>query len=174
MRSAWIALVLAAAPPASAQPAQPEAPPSEPSPDGELSDRPMLRPAHKPREIVIEVPGERSTNNKLAVGALLGVGVIAGAVGVYYHLDSRTAANDVEAVQFEGEAWTQEEIDLVERADRARGRAIAGYVVGSAFVIGAIAAFIITEPKAERAVIRTGASASLVPGGAMAYRTWSF
>lgn len=134
----------------------------------------MLRPAHKPREIVIVVPGERSTNNKLVLGAVLGVGVIAGAVGVYYHLDSRTASNDVEAVQFEGEAWTQEEVDLVERAERARGRAAIGYAVGGAFVIGAIVAFIVTEPKAERAVIRTGASASLVPGGAMAFRTWRF
>lgn len=174
MRAAWIALVLATTTPVVAQPAQPEAPPSEPSPEGDPTDRPLLRPAHKPREIVIEVPGARSPMNKLALAATLGAGLVASGIGVYFHLDSRSASDDVEAVQFEGEAWTQEEVDLVARAERSRGRAVIGYAVGGALVIGAITAFIVTAPKAERAVIRTGASASLIPGGAMAVRTWRF
>ncbi|MFI5123481.1 MAG: hypothetical protein ACHQJ5_11355, partial [Vicinamibacteria bacterium] len=58
-------------------------PGSGPAPEPEPAPR-VARP--KPREIVIEIPGERSTTNTVALAAVAGAGVIAGAIGVYFNL----------------------------------------------------------------------------------------
>lgn len=138
------------------------------------SDAPLLRPAHKPREIVINVPGERSTTNRLTLLSLLGAGVIGGAVGLYFHLDSRDSAEALDSRRFSGDVWTPDRAALVEDNDRARQRATIGYAIGSVFAIATIVTFIVTEPPSQRTVIRTGASASLVPGGAIATHGWEF
>lgn len=167
-----VVAAVAFAAPVHAQPAGPGDPerPAERDP----RESPVMKPAHKPREIVIDVPGERSSTNRITLAATLGVGVLAGAIGAYYHVESRDAAEAVSAVELLGQAWTHEEVALVDEAERAGRRAGIAYAIGGAFVIGTIVAFIVTAPDAERTVIRTGASASLVPGGAMALGTWSF
>lgn len=131
----------------------------------------------RPREIVIETPGERSTKTKVVLASLAGAGVIAGALGVYFNLDARSASNDVSADRFIGEPWTPAHVELVDRADRASTRAIAFYSIGGALLVGATIAFIATDPKSERSVIRTTrATPTLAPaaGGAVVGGAWSF
>jgi hypothetical protein len=169
-------------PPASDPPVDPvgSAPTSAPAPAPDpMPAPPVVRPVQPRKEpgrdIVIDVPGERSRNNKLLCGGLLATGVIAGALGVYWHLDSRDASNAVSADYFTGEAWTQAHVDLVERADRSKTRATVAYTVGGAFLIGAIAAWIFTEPKTETAVIHTGVTVGPTSeGGTVVSRMWSF
>lgn len=136
------------------------------------------RVARADKDIVIEIPGERTMEQKVLVGGLAGAGVIAGAIGVYFHLDSRDAADEVSSDKFTGHAWTTEDVALVDRADRSRTRAIVGYSVGGALLIGAIVAYIVTDPPSETAIIRPHGKGSAmvtpIEGGAMATGTWSF
>ena len=134
--------------------------------------------ARADKDVVIEIPGERTTEQKVLVGGLAGAGFLVGALGAYFHNDSRQASNDVGSDTFTGHAWTAEDQALVDQADRSRTRAIVGYSVGGALLIGAIVAYIVTDPPSETAVIHPHGrgSAMLAPteGGAMAFGTWSF
>jgi hypothetical protein len=127
------------------------------------------------REITIEVPGERTQNQKLMLGGLLAAGVLVSSLGLYWHLDSRDASNEVSAGAFTGEGWTEEHVGLVERAERSKTRATIAYSIGGAFLIGTVAAWILTDPKSEKTVIRTGVIVTPTSdGGAMASKAWSF
>jgi hypothetical protein len=130
--------------------------------------------ADRARDIVVEIPGERSTTNKLALGGIAGGGVLLGALGLYFHLDARTAADEASADRFNGKAWTADRQELADRADRSSTRAIVLYSVGSAALIGAIVTFIVTEPKSERSVIRTQPVVTPAPGGATIGGMWRF
>jgi hypothetical protein len=130
----------------------------------------------KPREIQVEIPGERSQNNKILVASIGAAGLIASALGVYWHLDSRDASKEVNAHYFTGEAWTDEKVGLVDRAERSKTRATIAYSFGGALIVGAIATWILTSPESETTVIRTG-GVSVTPthdGGGMVTRMWSF
>jgi hypothetical protein len=135
-------------------------------------------PAYAEKDIIIEIPGERSTENKLMLGGIAGAGVILGLLGAYWHLDSRSASDDVTADSFTGQAWTAEDQALFERAERSRGRAIIAYSAGGVLLVGAAVLYIITEPKSETAVIRPHGrgSPTVTPtdGGAMLGGMWSF
>jgi hypothetical protein len=176
MRAAWLAWLVMSVAPARADVMDrlppPPPPPEQPEPEPEPLVVPLptapsstehtqqehegqiLRTPIRPREIVIDVPGLRSRNEKLLLGALLGATAIAGGIGLYFHLDSRTAADAVSASRPTGEAWTEGDTDLVDRAARSRTRAAIGYAIGGAFAIGGIVALIVTSPKPERNVIR--------------------
>ena len=149
-------------------------PPPAPTPSPVIEERTAVKPAPK-RQLMIDVPGERSRNNKLFVGGLLAAGVIASGLGVYWHLDSRDASDAVASDEFTGEAWTDDKVALVDRAERSRTRAIVAYSIGGAFLIGTLVAYIITDPKSETAIIQTGAIvAPTTDGGAMVSKAWSF
>jgi hypothetical protein len=129
------------------------------------------------REIVVETPGERTLTNKLVVGGILATGLAVGGLGVYWHLDSRAAADEVSAEGPTGKAWSPSDIDLVDRADRSRSRATIAYGIGGAIVIAGIITFIATEPASETTVIRARQiipRISPVPGGAIVGSGWSF
>ncbi|CAN5880379.1 hypothetical protein BH11MYX3_BH11MYX3_15030 [soil metagenome] len=136
------------------------------------------RVARADADIVIEIPGERSTENKLLLGGLAGAGAIVGAIGAYFHLDSRSASDDVSSSKFTGQAWTPDDQEAFDRADRSRSRAIIGYSVGGVLLAGAVIAYIITEPKSEKVVIRPHGrgSPTIAPaeGGAVLGGMWSF
>ncbi len=150
-------------------------PDGPPIPRPDSYDRPVLRSPISRREIVIDVPGLRTRRAKILSGGLLAAGVIAGSVGLVYTLDSRTQANKVSAQLFTGKTWSDELQRAVDNTDRSRTRAIIAYSIGGAFVAGAIAAYIATEPKAERHVIRPHhAGLTPVRGGAVATSEWSF
>jgi len=168
-----------APPPPAEAPA--EAPAATPAATVEqAAEPPAPEPARAPvpvrtREIRIDVPGERTLNNKLVVGGVFAAGLVASTLGVYWHLDSRDASNAVSADEFTGEAWTDEKIALVDRADRSKTRAIVAYSIGGALLIGAVAAYIFTEPNSETAVIHTGVVVAPTPdGGGMVTKLWSF
>jgi len=136
-------------------------------------ERPVMRPA-RPREIVVEVPGERSTSNKLLTGTLAMAGLVAGSLGLYWHLDSREASDEVTADAFTGRSWSVEDVEQVDRADRSKTLATVGYAVGGSLLVAAVVTFIVTEPASDRSVIRTGAIVSPTSGGAIVGRMWSF
>ena len=163
--------------PAPPEPAPAPAPEAAPAPARAPAPAPIVQPRGLPtREIKIEVPGERSRENKMIVGGIAAAGVIASALGVYWHLDSRDASKQVSADYFTGKAWNDDRVDLVDRAERSKTRATIMYSIGGALIIGAIAAWIYTEPKSETQIIRTGGVA-LTPtedGGGLVSRMWSF
>ncbi len=136
------------------------------------------RAAQADADVVIEIPGDRSIENKLFLGGLAGAGLIAGALGAYFHLDSSSATDDVSSNKFTGHAWTAEDQELVDRADRSRSRAIVGYSVGGVLLIGTIVAYIVTAPKSEKAVIhphgRGSPTVAPTEGGAMLGGMWRF
>lgn len=129
------------------------------------------------KPITIVAPGERTTNNKLVLGGLAGAGLVAGAVGFYFHLDSRSASDEVGTDVFTGTAWSEEHQDLVDQADRSRTAAIAMYSIGGAFMVGAIVYWIVTDPPDETIVIHPRSAQPTItptPGGAVLGGTWSF
>lgn len=129
-------------------------------------------------DITIEIPGERSSENKILLGSLAGAGLVLGALGAYWHLDSRSASNDVSSDRFTGHAWTAEDEALVDRADRSRGRAIVAYSAGGALLLGAAIVYIVTEPRSETTVIhphgRGTPTVAPTEGGAVLGGMWSF
>ena len=146
-----------------------------PPPPPENYEKPTLKTPIRTREIVIDVPGTRTQQQKLVLGGLLAAGGIAGVLGVYFHLDSRSAANDVAESVFNGQTWTPERQARLEDGQASRTRAGVAYGIGGALVIGAIVTLIATEPKSERAVIRPRhAGVTPIPGGAIAGAGWSF
>lgn len=129
------------------------------------------------KPITIVAPGERTTNNKLVLGGIAGAGLVAGAVGFYFHLDSRSASDEVGTDVFTGTAWTPAHQDLVDRAASSRTAAIAMYSLGSACLIGAVVYWIVTDPPDETIVIRPRTAQPTIaptPGGAVLGGTWSF
>lgn len=133
--------------------------------------------APRRRELVVEIPGERSTPNRIALAAVAGAAVISGAVGLGFHLDARSARDQVERDTFRGAAWTQERVNLVARADRSSAWAVGMYAAGGALLLGAAIAYIATDPAGTRSVIRIGGAApTLAPvaGGAVLGGGWAF
>lgn len=161
-------------PPVEPVPTQPTQPTSEEPEPPQHYEKPMVQTGIHPKEIVIEVPGLRTTNQKIVVGSLLGAGAIGGAIGLYFNLQSRSDANKVNAATFTGKAWTADREQSYDSANSNRNRAAVGYAIGGAFVIGAIAAFIATEPKSETTVIRPHAAVVPTSGGAFATYGGSF
>lgn len=129
-----------------------------------------------PRPITIIAPGERSTNEKLVLGGLGGAAVVAGALGLYFHLDARSTGDEVATDVFTGKPWTTARQDTVDSANSSRFTAIALYGVGGAFLAGAVIYWIVTEPPDETIVIRPRAQPTVAPtpGGALVGGTWSF
>jgi hypothetical protein len=130
------------------------------------------------RDITIEIPGERPMNNKLLVGGLAGGGLLVGALGLYFHLDSRTASDDVSSQKLTGRAWTTTAQALADRADRSATRAGVAYGIGGALVVAAIVTWIATEPASTTEVIHTGPAPAFIPtkeGAALGGSwTWSW
>lgn len=164
-----------------AQPTPPAEPPLVVEPPLTIDPPPANPDAASPiprrsRDITIEVPGERSRDNKLLVGGLAAGGALVTALAVYWHLDSRDASDEVSAGEPTGKAWTDEQVGLVDRADRSRTRAIVAYSLGGAILIGTIVTYIVTAPKSEITVIHTGVAIAPVEhgNGGMVTRMWSF
>ena len=113
-----------------------------------------------------------------SIPLIAGGGVILGLLGAYWHLDSRSASEDVTADSFTGQAWTAEDQATFDRAERSRGRAIIAYSAGGVLLVGAAILYMVTEPETEKAVIRPNrrGSPTVTPtdGGAMLGGTWSF
>lgn len=147
----------------------------KPAPAQENYEKPALKTPIRPREIVIDVPGLRTNQQKIVLGSLFAAGTIGTALGILFHVQSRSAANEVSEDVFNGKTWTPERQGRFDDGESAKTRAGITYAIGGAFIIGGIVALIITEPKSERAVIRPRHAGIVpVPGGAVAGAGWSF
>ncbi|NVB80818.1 MAG: hypothetical protein HOV81_20645 [Kofleriaceae bacterium] len=161
-----------AQPPAETPPAQPpaETPAEEPSND-------MLVPTPRRRvaDIVVTSRPDRPRTTVIGLAAGAGVGVILGGIGLYYHLDSRDASNQLNSHRATGEVWSADKQDAYDRAHSSATRAGVFYGVGGAVLIGTLVALILTEPKEETTIIRPH-TALVAPtqGGAVVGGMWSF
>ena len=188
MTAVWLAstLVVALVAPVRADvinrlPPPPPPEPANPEPEPEPEHRPstfegqVVRPPIRTREIVIDIPGERPLTTKIALASLAGASVVAGALGLYFHLDSRSAAGEVSASLPTGRTWTVADQEFVDRAGRSRTRAAIAYGVGGGFAIAAIVGYIVSHPTSEQNVIRPH-RAAIVPtsDGAVVTGAWTW
>lgn len=151
----------------------PEKAPSDPD---HPSFAPRLTRANS-RDIVIEIPGERSSKN-LALLAGIGTAALAtGVFGLYYNLDGKKAADKVNAGDFTGRVWTPEAQANYDRAERDRTRAIVLYSAAGALAVATAVVLIVTEPASTTTTIHPHVASAIVPmpgGGAFATRAWRF
>jgi hypothetical protein len=124
------------------------------------------------KDIVVTTPGERTTKNIAILASVAGAGVLLGGIGVYYNLDSRSAANDVSAHRSLSVPWTSDRQATYDRAHDSGVKAGIFYGVGGALLVGAAVALIVTQPKDETTVIHPHIEGG--PGGATLGGTWSF
>src|SRR5687768_13725597 len=181
--------------PAGPAPAEPapttapgETPPKVDPAYGDYPDRTLPEPADgrknfpapRGKDIVIVAHPDRSKSNITVLAALGGGGVVFAAVGLYFHLDARTATSEVEASKFTGEPWTRERQATYERAESSSMLAGVFYGIGGALVLATAITYIATEPKAETITIHPYANpkpvALVAPtrGGAMVGGMWRF
>ena len=157
-------------------PPKKEEPPAEETPPRPQSETPILyKKPIRPREIVVDIPGLRSTQTKVMLYGLAAATTIVGSIGLYFHLGSRSAADDVSRSLFDGETWTQNRQARFDDGERDKSRATVAYTIGGLLLTGTIVALIVTEPKSERSIIRPR-HAGIAPtqGGAVAGAGWSF
>lgn len=108
----------------------------------------------------------RTPAQRVTIAALLGGAAVAGGIGVWFHLDSRAAADEVSADSDRPVAtWTTGHQATYDRIDRSGTKAIVGYSVAGALLAGAIAYAFETRPGEEEVVLeptREGATVSRV------------
>lgn len=124
------------------------------------------------RDIVVTTPGERTTKNIAILASIAGAGVLLGGAGLYYNLDSQSAADEVSAHRPMSVPWTDARQATYDRAHDSGVKAGIFYGVGGAMLLGAAIAFIVTEPKETTTVIHPHIEVG--PGGATLGGTWSF
>jgi len=183
-----LALVLLATPAIADEP-----PPPAPGPTAPAPPPPTYGPAADPadgggnyfaapkgKDIVVESRDDRPTSNLVLLGALGGGVAVLGGIGVYFNLDSKSAADKVSAHKFTGQAWTSEQQADYDRSKSSAVLTGVFYGIGGALLLGTIITFIVTEPKAETIIIHPHAAskptALVAPtdGGALVGGRWSF
>ena len=113
------------------------------------------------------------------LAGIVGAGALLSGLGVYYNLDSKTAADNVSPKHPTNAPWTQTQIDEVDRAHSSAVKAGIFYGVGGAVLVGAIVTFIVTQPQAETTIIhphytRVQPILAPTPTGALIGGAWSF
>jgi hypothetical protein len=130
--------------------------------------------------VVYRIDKDRSKNERLAIAGLAGGAVLFGGIGLLFHLDSRSASNEVSAVgSHTGRTYTPAVDDTRSGALQSRNLAIVGYSIGGALLVSSVVALLLTEPGAELVTVGTEPQPSPVsitplPGGAAIGGTWSF
>lgn len=136
--------------------------------------------APRAKDVVIIAYPERSRQNIMLLAGLGTGGVLLGAIGLYFHLDSRSASNEVSADQFSGRIWTADRQDTYDRANRSATIAGVFYGVGGALLLATAITYMVTEPEPEKLTIHphgpSSARALVAPtrGGAIIGGGWSF
>ena len=182
--------------PAPPSPGEPTAPttPTAPAADapkvdpayGERPNRDVRDfPAPRGKDVIIVSYPDRSRKNITVLLSLAGSGLVMGALGLYFHLDSRSATDDIDADSTRGVPWSAAHQDTYERAERSATIAGVFYGLGGALVLASAVTYIVTEPKAETMVIQPhGTGHAALPrrtpivaptrGGAVIGGAWSF
>jgi hypothetical protein len=186
MRTAAIVVLLAGAPaladeaPPASEPS-PEQPTPEPRVDpayGEPPERDLADgggsyfAAPKGKDIVVTSRPDRSRKNVLGLATAAGASLVAGGVGLYFHVDSRDASRAISAPAYTGAAWTDETQATYDRAHRSALLAGVFYGIGGAALLATAIAYIATEPAQETTIIHP--HVSLAPGGATVGGGWRF
>jgi len=127
-----------------------------------------------PSTIKVRQTRSRTTSQHLMIGGLAGAGAVAGGLGLWFHLDSREAADAVSAddPRLIG-TWTPDRQESYDRAESSGSKAIIFYGVGGLCLVGAVVAAVLTQPGEEE--IEVGprhASIAPVPGGAVVGGAW--
>ena len=135
------------------------------------SDRPVQVPFHH-KDIVVTTPGERSSKNIAILASVAGAAVVLGGLGLYYNLDSKSAADEVSAHLPMSVPWTPARQATYDRAHDSAVKAEVFYGVGGALLLGAVVGLIVTQPKSETTVIHPHVAVG--PGGAVRGGSWSF
>jgi hypothetical protein len=159
---------------------QPEKPADEPKNDPAYGERPEYDtkdfPAPRGKDVVIVSYPERTKSNITMLATTAGASVVLGAVGLYFHLDARSASNEVSAKSYTSEPWSTDKADTFDRAHRSSVMAGVFYGIGGGLLLTTAIMYIATEPKAEKIVIHPHTSALVIPtrGGAMVGGAWRF
>jgi hypothetical protein len=134
-------------------------------------DQPVQAPFHH-KDIVVTSTGERSSKNIAILASIAGAAALIGGLGVYYNLDSKSAADEVSAHRPMSVPWTTDRQATYDRAHDSAVKAEIFYGVGGALLIGAVVGLIVTQPKTETTVIHPHVAVG--PGGAVLGGSWSF
>lgn len=124
------------------------------------------------KDIVVTTEGERSAKNIAILASIAGAGALLGGIGVYFNLDSRSAADSVSANSPTSTPWTPARQTTYDRAHDSGVKAEIFYGVGAALVVGAAVGLIVTTPAPETTVIHP--HITVQPGGATLGGSWSF
>jgi len=156
-----LAMILVAANAYAEEPVPPAPPPEQPAPEQPPSDPAYgQRPdrydpadgggnyfaAPKGKDIYIKQYPDRSRTNVIALWSTVGVGVLFGGVGLAFHLDYRSKADDLASDRFTGDTWTDARQQTFDDAHRSSVYAGVFYGIGGATLLAATVAFIVTEP----------------------------
>ena len=139
------------------------------------SAAPGARPIEVPvnhKDIVVTTEGERSAKNIAILASVAGAAALLGGIGVYYNLDSKSAADEVSASRPTSVPWTPARQATYDRAHDSAVKAEVFYSVGGALLVGAIVGLIVTQPKPETTVIHPHIDVG--PNGASFGGSWSF
>lgn len=165
-----------------------ETPPAEPLPGVDPAYGGQPEPNHDTRDfpaptgkdvIIVSYP-DRSKKNMLTMAILGGAGVVTTALGLYFHMDSRSAAADVGADNYTGEVWSAAHEETYDSAYRSSIAAGVFYGIGGALLLATAITYIATEPEPETMVIhphsnpKTSALVAPTRGGAIVGGRWSF
>lgn len=112
-----------------------------------------------------EVDRPRSRRARIVIASLAGGAVLMTGVGVLFTLDSKSKSDDVSTKpgQNNGQVYSEALDDTRRAALRSRDWAIASYAVGGGLLVGALVAYILTDPGRE--TIRVNGASSPVPAG---------
>lgn len=132
-------------------------------------------------DIVIQTPGERTGRQIALAAGLAGGAALLGGIGLYFHLDSKSASDELSADRATNQAWSPALQDTYDRAHRSRVAAGVFYGVGGALVVASVVTLILTEPKTETTILHPRAAGgaplpmvALGPDGAVLGGRWSF
>jgi hypothetical protein len=146
------------------------APPTEAH--GEPGDSPVLRTDMRHKDIVVVTPGDRSARNIAILASVAGAGALIGGIGLYYNLDSKSAADEVTQHRAVSVPWTPARQATYDRAHDSAVKAGVFYGIGGALVLGAVVGLIVTAPKAETTVIHPHVAVG--PQGATIGGSWEW
>jgi hypothetical protein len=129
--------------------------------------------AKKPHgAILVRRKRERCRADRMLIGGLLAGAAVTTAAGVYFHLDSRSAADEVSARTPTNRRWSEELDDIYDRGQRSGTLAKVSYGLAGALAVGTLVAVWLTDPGEEMVELRVGATAT--PDGATVGAAWAF
>lgn len=136
-----------------------------------------------PQKVSFRQAKPRTRKQHILLASLFGGAVAFGGLGLYFHLDSRDASDEISLVGGEPSRTYDRSVDKTrDRALRSRVLAIVGYSVSGAFLVATIVAMAMTQPGEEIVTIdqekapKNTVPVSVIPirGGAMVGKAWRF